>query len=281
MKACEGIKMYDIIVIGGGPAGLTAAIYARRADKSVLIIEKDTFGGQVTYSPKIENYPGFTEMSGNEFADRLLDQVLGQGAEIELGRVVRIENGDVKRVVTEDGEFEARTVIIAVGVRHRMLGAPGEEELVGHGISFCAVCDGAFYKGRDVAVIGGGNSALQEALLLAETSKSVTVVQNLDYLTGEARLQTALSEKENVNVICGAVVKEFEKTDGVLTGLIVTGKDGSLLAQREATEWVCMLWRASSAGSYVRSNANMGDPPQSFIPGPIIPHKNDAAISVF
>ena len=218
--------MYDIIVIGGGPAGLTAALYARRADKSVLIIEKDTFGGQITYSPKVENYPGFAVMSGNEFADKLLDQVLAQGAEIELAKVTSVENGDVKKVITEDGEFEAKSVIIAVGVKHRMLGAPGEGELVGNGISFCAVCDGAFYKDLDVAVIGGGNSALQEALLLAETSKSVTVVQNLDYLTGEARLQSALAEKENVKVICGSVVKEFLSVGGKLTGVVITNKDG-------------------------------------------------------
>lgn len=218
--------MYDIIVVGGGPAGLTAALYALRADKSVLVIEKDTFGGQITYSPKIQNYPGFAEMSGNEFADRLLDQVLAQGAEIELARVTDIKDGEVKTVVTEDGEFEAKAVVIAVGVKHRMLGVEGEGELVGHGISFCAVCDGAFYKGLDVAVIGGGNSALQEALLLADVAKSVTVVQNLDALTGEARLQSALLEKENVKVICGSVVKEFKKDGRKLTGLVITNSEG-------------------------------------------------------
>ncbi len=220
--------MYDIIVVGGGPAGLTAALYALRADKSVLIIEKDTFGGQITYSPKVQNYPGFAEMSGNEFADRLLDQVLAQGAEIELAKVTSIKNGEVKTVVTEDGEFEAKAVVIAVGVKHRMLGVEGEGALVGHGISFCAVCDGAFYKDLDVAVIGGGNSALQEALLLSDVAKSVTVVQNLDYLTGEARLQSSLLEKPNVKVICGCVVKEFASDGGKLTGLTVTGKDGDV-----------------------------------------------------
>lgn len=218
--------MYDIIVIGGGPAGLTAALYALRADKSVLVIEKDTFGGQITYSPKVENYPGFAVMSGNEFAEKLLDQVLAQGAEIELSRVTEIKDGEVKTVITEDGAFEAKAVVIAVGVKHRMLGAPGEGELVGHGISFCAVCDGAFYRDRDVAVIGGGNSALQEALLLADTAKTVTVVQNLDYLTGEARLQSALAEKPNVRVILGSVVKEFLKDGDSLSGVVITGKGG-------------------------------------------------------
>ena len=218
--------MFDIIVIGGGPAGLTAALYALRADKSVLVIEKDTFGGQITYSPKVENYPGFAVMSGNEFAEKLLDQVLAQGAEIELSRVTEIKDGEVKTVITEDGAFEAKAVVIAVGVKHRMLGAPGEGELVGHGISFCAVCDGAFYRDRDVAVIGGGNSALQEALLLADTAKTVTVVQNLDYLTGEARLQSALAEKPNVKVILGSVVKEFLKDGDSLSGVVITGKGG-------------------------------------------------------
>ena len=218
--------MYDIIVIGGGPAGLTAALYALRADKSVLVIEKDTFGGQITYSPKVENYPGFAVMSGNEFAEKLLDQVLAQGAEIELSRVTGIRDGEIKTVVTEDGEFEATAIVIAVGVKHRMLGVPGEGELVGHGISFCAVCDGAFYKDRDVAVIGGGNSALQEALLLADVAKTVTVVQNLDYLTGEARLQSALAEKPNVKVILGSVVKEFCKDGDALSGVVITGADG-------------------------------------------------------
>ncbi len=220
--------MYDIIVVGGGPAGLTAALYALRADKNVLVIEKDTFGGQITHSPKVENYPGFAEMSGNEFADRLLDQVLGQGGEIELSRVTSVEDkGDFKKVVTEDGEFEAKAVVIAAGAKHRMLGVPGERELVGHGVSFCAVCDGAFYKGLDVAVIGGGNSALQEALLLSKTSKSVTLVQNLDHLTGEARLRNSVASAENVSVILSSVVKEFKiGADGKLASVVITGDAG-------------------------------------------------------
>lgn len=220
--------MYDIIVVGGGPAGLTAALYALRADKNVLVIEKDTFGGQITHSPKVENYPGFAEMSGNEFADRLLDQVLGQGGEIELSRVTSVEDkGDFKKVVTEDGAFEAKAVVIAAGAKHRMLGVPGERELVGHGVSFCAVCDGAFYKGLDVAVIGGGNSALQEALLLSKTSKSVTLVQNLDHLTGEARLRNSVASAENVSVILSSVVKEFKiGADGKLASVVITGDAG-------------------------------------------------------
>ncbi len=198
--------MYDIIVIGGGPAGLTAALYALRANKTVLIIEKATFGGQITYSPKVENYPGFQEASGNEIAEKMVEQVLAQGAEIELDTVTEIRDGDVKTVVTEGGEFTAKAVIIATGARHRMLGLPGEQELVGNGISFCAVCDGAFYNGKHVAVVGGGNSALQEALLLCENAAKVTVVQNLPYLTGEERLQKRLFENSKAEVILNTTV---------------------------------------------------------------------------
>ena len=132
--------MYDIIVIGAGPAGLTAALYALRADKSVLVLEKATFGGQITFSPQIENYPGFAKMSGNEFADKLVDQVISQGADIEMETVTGIrDNGDTKTVITEDGEHEAKAVIIATGVKHRQTGLPNENELVGEGISYCAV----------------------------------------------------------------------------------------------------------------------------------------------
>ncbi len=199
--------MYDIIIIGAGPAGLTAALYARRMGKTVLVLEKSTFGGQITFSPKIENYPGTMQMSGNEFADRLVEQVLAQGADIELETVTAVHDGGARKtVVTEEGTHECRSVIIAAGVRHRQLGLPRENDFVGEGISYCAVCDGAFYQGRHVAVIGGGNSALQEAILLSETCREVTVIQNLPFLTGEQSLQAALAARENVNVILGTVV---------------------------------------------------------------------------
>ena len=172
--------MYDIIIIGAGPAGLTAALYARRADKKVLVIEKETFGGQITHSPKVENYPGFTVMSGNEFADKLIEQVMYQGAEIELDTVTGIRGQEGNFTIEcERGTFEGKSVIIATGSHHRQLGLEKENKFTGEGVSYCAVCDGAFYKDKDVAVIGGGNSALQEAILLSKTSKSVTVVQNL------------------------------------------------------------------------------------------------------
>ena len=218
-------NMYDIIIIGGGPAGLTAALYAKRANKSVLVIEKATFGGQITYSPKVENIPGFISLSGNEFAEKLTEQILEQGADVEFGEVTAIENGDTKKVITEDGEFEGKSVIIATGARHRMLGIEREEQFVGEGISFCAVCDGAFYEGKTVAVIGGGNSALQEALLLCDLAKKVYVVQNLDYLTGEEKLQEQLKSRENAEIILGTVVEELVG-DTELTGIKIKSNSG-------------------------------------------------------
>ena len=209
--------MYDIIIIGAGPAGLTAAIYGLRADKKVLILEKESFGGQITHSPKVENYPGYMQMSGNEFAEILLDQVTAHGADIELDEVTGIrEEDDVKIVTTPHGEYQGKTVIIATGSKHRKLGVPGEDELEGDGVSYCAVCDGAFYAGKSVAIIGGGNSALQEALQLSDRCSKVTVVQNLGYLTGEEKLQKILLSRGNVRVIYNTVVESIERS-GALT----------------------------------------------------------------
>ena len=219
--------MHDIIIIGGGPAGLTAAIYGLRAGKTVLVIEKNGFGGQIAYSPKVENIPGTISISGTEFADKLTEQAMNLGADVELETVVRVEDGKTKKVYTEEGScYEAGAVILAVGVKHRMLGLPGEEELVGNGISFCAVCDGAFYAGQDVAMIGGGNSALQEALLLSEVCNKVTIVQNLAFFTGEKKLADALTARENVEVIFSAVVAEYLSENGTLTGLRIRLENG-------------------------------------------------------
>lgn len=213
--------MYDIIIAGGGPAGLTAAIYALRAGKSVLVIEKNGFGGQIAFSPKVENIPGTRSISGAAFADKLTDHAMDLGAEVELEKVISVEkNGDIFAVSTEEGStYQAKAVILAVGVKHRTLGLPGEEDLIGNGISFCAVCDGAFYTGQKVAMIGGGNSALQEALLLAEVCEKVTIVQNLAFLTGEKKLADALAEKDNVEIIYSTVVSEYITENGEMKGL--------------------------------------------------------------
>ncbi len=218
--------MYDIIIIGGGPAGLTAALYARRANKTVLVIEKGTFGGQITYSPKVENIPGFSEITGNEFAEKLVEQVLAQEAEVECAEVLKIIDGDVKTVVTDSGEFTAKAIIIATGAKHRLLGIENEEKFIGDGISFCAVCDGAFYENKTVAVIGGGNSALQEAILLSDLASKVYVVQNLDYFTGEKKLADKLYEKKNIEIILGTLANRIIG-DNELTGIeIKNAKSG-------------------------------------------------------
>ena len=213
--------MHDIIVVGGGPAGLTAAIYALRAGKSVLVIEKNGFGGQIAFSPKVENIPGTRTISGAEYADKLTDHAMDLGAEVELEKVISVEkSGDVFTISTEEGSsYQAKSVILALGVKHRTLGLPGEEDLIGNGISFCAVCDGAFYTGQKVAMIGGGNSALQEALLLAEVCEKVTIVQNLAFLTGEKKLADALAEKPNVEIIYSTVVAEYLTDNGEMKGL--------------------------------------------------------------
>lgn len=219
---------YDIIIIGGGPAGLTAAIYARRADKSVLVLEKAAFGGQITYSPKVENIPGHQAVSGNDFAALLVDQVMELGAELEPAEAFEIRDcGDTKTVLTDSGEYNAKAVIIASGAKHRMLGLENEEKFVGNGISFCAVCDGAFYQGKTVGVVGGGNSALQEAMLLSDLAEKVTVIQNLDFLTGERALADRLTEKKNVEIIFGHTVAKLIG-ESELSGVVIADKAGNL-----------------------------------------------------
>lgn len=213
--------MTDIIVVGGGPAGMTAALYARRNNKTVLVLEKNGFGGQITYSPKVENIPGNLSVSGNEFAERFLDQILAQGAEIDFAAVTGVEKTEAGFTVHSDcGDYESRAVILATGVKHRMLGLDGENELVGQGISFCAVCDGEFYRDKTVVVAGGGNSALQEAILLTENCKEVIMVQDLDFFTGEQKSQDVLFSRRNVKAVTGTTLKGLLTEDGKLTGVI-------------------------------------------------------------
>ena len=225
--------MYDIIIVGGGPAGLTAALYARRQGKTALVIEKSAFGGQTVLSPKIENYPGFQEMSGNEFADKLVEQVISQGADLTVEEVTGIRDGETKTVLTDCGEYDCKAVIIATGAKHRLLGIENEEDFIGNGISFCAVCDGAFYKNKNVLLIGGGNSALVEANLLAETVSSLTIVQNLPFLTGEKALADAVTARENVRVIYSSVVKSIigrKSFEGIVIENAETGDISDLYA---------------------------------------------------
>lgn len=215
--------LYDILIIGGGPAGLTAATYARRAGKSVLVIEKNAFGGQITWSPKVENYPGFVSISGAALGDRFLEQAMEQGAEVELDEAVAVSVGadGVKTVLCESGaEFQGRALIAAVGARPRMLGLPREDKLIGSGVCYCAVCDGAFFAGQDVAVCGGGNAALQDALLLCEKCRHVTLIHRRESFRGEQKLVEALEKRENVSFIRSARVAEL-LGETELTGLVI------------------------------------------------------------
>lgn len=213
--------MYDIIVVGGGPAGMTAALYALRNGKRVLVLEKNGFGGQIAYSPKVENYPGSLQLSGSELAERILDQILAQGAEVELEKAVFVDDrGDHKTVRTEEGgAYDCRALILAPGVKHRLLGLPGEEELIGSGISFCAVCDGDFYRDQTVCVAGGGNSALQEAILLADKCRQVILLQDLPEFTGEKRLQELLFRRPNVRARVNVRITGLVLEEGRLIGL--------------------------------------------------------------
>ena len=215
--------MYDIIIIGGGPAGLTAAVYARRAGKSVLVLEKAALGGQITWSPKVENFPSVMSISGTELGDRMAEQAIAQGADIEFEEAVGIDDlGDRRRVRCEFGaEYEGRAVIIATGAKPRMLGIEREEDLVGSCVGYCAVCDGAFFKNMPVAVYGGGNSALQDALLLSETSSRVYLIHRRDSFRGESALVDKLKEKDNVEFVLSATITRLIG-DEELEGIVVS-----------------------------------------------------------
>ena len=226
--------LYDIIIVGGGPAGLTAAIYARRSGKSVLILEKEGFGGQIAYAPRVENYPGAGPVQGVELAERMLNQAMELDAQAEIGTVCSVEDREgIKRIRTEEGEeFFSRCVIIAAGARHRRLELPGEGELTGHGLSYCAVCDGGFYAGCTVAVAGGGDSALQEALLLSDLCEKVYIIHRRDAFRGDAEKQKRLFARENVVSVTPMNVVALEQSDGELTGVrlrhAITGEEQTL-----------------------------------------------------
>lgn len=200
--------IYDIVIIGSGPAGLTASIYAARASKNVLVIEKEAFGGLITHSPKVENYPGYNVISGLDLADKFVAHAMDLKVNFEFDDVKEIVINDDKSFTLkcENNEFLAKSVIIATGSKHRELNLENEHRLTGHGISYCAVCDGPFYTDKDVVIIGGGNSAMQEALLLASYCKSVTMIQNLPYFTGEESLAKQIEKTENISVMFNTLV---------------------------------------------------------------------------
>ncbi len=217
--------MYDIIVIGAGPAGLTAAIYARRASKTVLVLEALSYGGQIINTPDIENYPAAMHISGFDFATKVYEQAQELGAEFVFDKAVGIrDNGGTKEVVTEDNTYTCKALIIATGSENRKLGIENEEALVGRGVSYCATCDGAFYRGKTVAVAGGGNTALEDALYLSDLAETVYLIHRRDAFRGDEATVSALKERKNVKFIYNSNVTKLI-ADKRLTAVEVTDKN--------------------------------------------------------
>ena len=219
--------MHDILIVGGGPAGLTAAIYARRAGKSVLVVEGAGFGGQIASSHLVENYPAIPAVSGADYSEALTAQAKALGAETRFGRVSAVrQEGDGFVLTVGKKEFEGKALILATGAKHRKLGMDREEELTGRGVSYCAVCDGAFFKDKDTAVVGGGDSALQAALFLSGVAKHVTLIHRRGELRGQEANVRAARERENVSFLLESRVTGL-LGENALSAIAVEGKDGS------------------------------------------------------
>lgn len=217
--------MYDIVIVGAGPAGLTAAIYALREEKKVVILEKETIGGKITSSSKIENYPGFKSISGMDFANNLYEQVINLGGEINIEEVLSIENGKVKKVITDENIYETRSIIIASGSKYKTLNLDKEEELIGNGISFCTVCDGSFYKNKDVCVVGGANSALNSVLYLSKLCNKVYLVVRGPKLKGDKKVIDNVLSLSNVEVLYNTTVNKYILDNDELVGVEVKSNE--------------------------------------------------------
>ena len=210
------VKQYDIVIVGAGTAGLSAAIYAVRAGKSVIVLEATTHGGQIVNTPEVENYPGIQKISGFEFANNLYEQAKSLGAEVIYEKVIGIEvNGEEKIVHTTKEDYQAKAVILATGAKNRPLGLEHEKEWIGAGISYCATCDGMFYRGKDVAVAGGGNTALENAIFLTNYCRKVYLIHRRDAFRGEEKLLQTLKEKPNVEFVLNANITRLIGEDGV------------------------------------------------------------------
>lgn len=224
--------LYDIVIIGAGTAGLTAALYGVRSGQRVLVLEKKVYGGQIVNTPEVENYPGIQHISGYEFAENLYRQALDLGAEVKYEETVKLINGiSRKKIVTNRSEYMCRSVILATGAKNRLLGVEREQELVGAGISYCASCDGAFYRGKDVAVVGGGNTALEDALFLSNYCKSVTIIHRRYQFRGEPRMAEKLKKKENVHFLMDSQVVRLQgekQLQSVIVQNKVTGEEQKL-----------------------------------------------------
>ena len=219
--------MYDIIVVGAGPAGLTSAIYARRSSKKVLVLEAKSYGGQIINTIDIENYPAAPHISGFDFATNTYNQAKELGAEIKFEKVIDIKDGKEKEVITNKSSYKTKTIIIATGSENRKLGLDNEDKLVGKGISYCATCDGAFYKNKIVAVAGGGDAALDEAKYLSDIVKKVYLINRNSFFKGEEIDFEKLKEKDNVEFIFNSKVTKLISNEK-LESIEVTDKDGNI-----------------------------------------------------
>lgn len=206
--------MYDIIIIGAGPAGLTAGIYAKRASKKVLILEALSYGGQIINTPLIENYPGESNISGFDFATNLYNQARNLGVEVKFEKVEEInDNKDLKEVITNKERYESKAVIIATGCTNRKIGLTNENELIGKGVSYCATCDGNFYRGKIVAVVGGGNTALEDAIFLSSIASKVYLIHRRDEFRAEQKIIDLLKEKDNVEFILNSNISKLNANE--------------------------------------------------------------------
>ncbi|HLA51024.1 MAG TPA: thioredoxin-disulfide reductase [Thermodesulfobacteriota bacterium] len=221
--------MYDVIIIGGGPAGLTAGIYAQRARLKTLLLEKEMVGGQIAVSDVIENYPGFPSISGADLMEKFEGHAKGLGLEIRMTDVIAVEDmGKEVIVKTSEGDLTARTVIVATGAKPRKLGISGEKEFTGKGVSYCATCDGPFFKGQRVLVIGGGDTAVKEAVYLSRIAGKVYIVHRRDQLRAEKIIQEKALSIPNIEMLWSHVLKEIKGKKGVEKVVLQNLKDNSL-----------------------------------------------------
>lgn len=219
-------KKYDVIVIGAGPGGLTAGLYASRSNLSVLILDRGIYGGQMNNTGDIENYPGFELISGPDLSEKMYASATKFGAEYAYGNVKNVtDHGDYKLVETDEGDFEGKTVIIATGAEHKHLGVPGEEDLSGMGVSYCAVCDAAFFRNREVVVIGGGDSAVEEGLYLTQLASKVTIVHRRDQLRAQQILQQRAFANPKIEFVWNAITEEIVGTENKTTGVKYRDKE--------------------------------------------------------
>lgn len=213
-------KQYDVVVIGAGPGGLTAALYAARANLSVLILDRGVYGGQMNNTAGIDNYPGFVDIQGPKLGEKMYKTAMNAGAEFTYGDVQAVKDEDTYKIITTDtAEYKTKVLIIATGAEHKHLNVPGEEKYAGKGVSYCAVCDAAFFKNEDVAVIGGGDSAIQEGLYLAQSAKSVTVVHRRDQLRAKPELQKKAFANNKMKFVWNAQTEEITGDENKVTGI--------------------------------------------------------------